>query len=138
MDQTIRSVMTPNPASIAPEATLGGAARTMRDLDIGTIVVTNEGRPVGIVTDRDIVVRGLAAGRSPTSSVAEIFSDDLTTVSESDPVDGAIKLMREKKLRRLPVTRAGTLIGIVSIGDLAVDRAPDSVLAEISAAPPNR
>ena len=68
MDQSVRSVMTPNPASISPEATLAGAARTMRDMDVGTVVVTDDGRPVGILTDRDIVVRGLAAGRSTNAS----------------------------------------------------------------------
>jgi CBS domain-containing protein len=138
MDQSVRSVMTPNPAAISLEATLTSAARTMRDMDVGTIVVTDDGRPVGIITDRDIVVRGLASGRSPNSSVAEVCSKDLTTVSESDKVEEVVQVMRERKLRRLPVTRAGTLVGIVSLGDLAVKQEPDSVLAEITAAPPNR
>jgi CBS domain-containing protein len=138
MDQPVKEVMKPNPTSMHGDATLASAARTMRDLDIGSVVVVNDGRPTGIVTDRDIVIRGLAKGLSPDSALAQIGSTELTTISEDAPVEQAVRLMRDKKLRRLPVTRGETLVGILSIGDLAVQREPGSLLGDISSAAPNR
>ena len=138
MAQRIEEVMTLNPTVIPVDATLSAAARAMRDLDIGDVVVATEGRPVGIVTDRDIVVRALAEGLGPETSVREICTRELTTLPAKGSVDDAIELMREKSLRRLPVVNGDVLVGIVSIGDLARKRDPGSALAEISTAPPNR
>jgi CBS domain-containing protein len=84
------------------------------------------------------VVRILAEGRDPAATtLADISSHDLTTVSPEDSVEQAVQLMREKAIRRLPVVEDGRPVGIVSLGDLAVERDPDSALGEISAAPPN-
>jgi len=139
MAQRVEEVMTPNPTTLPASATVTSAARTMRDNDIGDVVVLEESKPCGIVTDRDLVVRGLAAGKDPENTMlGEICSRDLTTVSRKDLVDDAVKLMREKALRRLPVVDNETVVGVVSIGDLAVDRDPDSALADISRALPNR
>jgi CBS domain-containing protein len=139
MSLRVNEVMTQPPTAVAIDATLRAAARTMRDLDIGDVVVVEDGRPVGIVTDRDIVVRGLALGLdAETTGIGDICSRDLATLSPKDSVDDAERLMREKSLRRVPVVEKGTLMGVVSIGDLARVRDPDSALAEISAAPPNR
>jgi len=139
MSLRVNEVMTQPPTAVAIDATLRVAARTMRDLDIGDVVVVEDGRPVGIVTDRDIVVRGLALGLdAETTGIGDICSRDLATLSPKDSVDDAERLMREKSLRRVPVVEKGTLMGVVSIGDLARVRDPDSALAEISAAPPNR
>jgi CBS domain-containing protein len=139
MSLRVEEVMTQPPTAVAIDATLRAAARTMRDLDIGDVVVVEDGRPVGIVTDRDIVVRGLALGLdAETTGIGDICSRDLATLSPKDSVDDAERLMREKSLRRVPVVEKGTLTGVVSIGDLARVRDPDSALAEISAAPPNR
>src|SRR6266508_182244 len=92
----------------------------------------------GIVTDRDIVVRGIAEGLDPrTNTLDDICSRTLTTVSPDDSIDTAVSLMREKAIRRLPVVKRGRPVGIVSIGDLAIERDSHSALADVSAAPPN-
>jgi CBS domain-containing protein len=138
MSQTIREVMTPQPWALSPETPVAEAARIMRRNDIGDIVVTEGSQLWGILTDRDIVVRALAEGRDPQSTtVGDICSRDLTTVAPTDSLGHAVTLMRERAIRRLPVVEGGTVIGIVSIGDVAVDRDRRSALADISAAPPN-
>lgn len=92
----------------------------------------------GIVTDRDITVRATARGADPiNTSVAEVCSRELVVVESDQAVDEAIALMRERSLRRLPVVQNGQPIGIVSLGDIAVQRDRGSVLGEVSAAPPN-
>jgi CBS domain-containing protein len=111
----------------------------MRKADIGDVIVMANGQICGIVTDRDIVVRAVAEGWDPaTTELADICSQDLTTVSPSDSIDRAVQLMRQKAVRRLPVVENGRAVGIVSIGDLALERDPQSALSDISAAPPNR
>jgi CBS domain-containing protein len=111
----------------------------MRANDIGDVIASDDkGGITGIVTDRDIVVRVVAEGRDPSATpIEDIASRDLTAVSPDDPVERAVELMRERAVRRLPVVKRGKVVGIVSIGDLAVERDPGSALADISAAPPN-
>jgi CBS domain-containing protein len=139
MAQLVRDVMTPNPVVLLATASLVEAALAMRDFDIGAVIVVDNDQVCGIVTDRDIVVRAIASGNYPaTVTVGEICSRDLTAVSPTDTVDDAIRLMREKDIRRLPVVEGNHLVGIVSLGDLAIERDPESVLSDISAAPPNR
>lgn len=135
----IEEVMTPDPVTVQAGQTIAEVARCMRDEDIGDVIVMDDGKVCGIVTDRDVVVRGLAEDRNPgTAKVAEICSRDLTTVEPGDPIDKAVKLMRERSIRRLPVVQGDRPVGIVTIGDLAQDRDPESALADISAAPPNK
>jgi CBS domain-containing protein len=139
MAQSIRDVMTANPVSLSAASSVVEAARCMRDSHIGDVIVLENGRICGIVTDRDIVVRAVAEGRDPsTTKLANICSEELTTLSPTDNVDDAILLMREKAIRRLPVVEGGKPVGIVSIGDLATSRDPHSALGHISAARPNR
>jgi CBS domain-containing protein len=139
MAQSIREVMTANPVSLMAASSVAEAARAMRDAHIGDVIVLDNGRICGIVTDRDIVVRAVAEGRDPsTTKLASICSEELTTLSPTDNVEDAIYLMREKAIRRLPVVEGGKPVGIVSIGDLALERDPHSALGHISAAPPNR
>ena len=139
MAQLVRDVMTPNPVTLPAMASLVEAALAMRDFDVGDVLVLENGQVCGIVTDRDIVVRGIAAGNYPaTVTLGEICSRDLTTLSQTDRVEDAVSLMREKAIRRLPVVEGGKPVGIVSLGDLAVERDPHSALSDISAAPPNR
>lgn len=139
MAQFVRDVMTPNPVALPATASLVEAALAMRDFDVGDVLVLDNGQVCGIVTDRDIVVRGIAAGNYPsTVKLAEICSRDLTTLSPTDSVEEAVSRMREKAIRRLPVVENGQPVGIVSLGDLAVERDPRSALSDISAAPPNR
>jgi CBS domain-containing protein len=139
MPQTVREVMTQKPVALQAGTTLEEAAQAMRDHDIGDVVVLKDDTVCGIVTDRDIAVRAVAEGRDPANSVlAEICSQRMVTVAPDEPVDRAITLMRQHALRRLPVVEDGRPVGIVSLGDLAVERDPESVLGQISAADPNR
>ena len=137
--QKISEVMTSNPVTMPATASTLEAARAMRDSNIGTVVVLDNGKVCGIVTDRDIVVRAVAHGRDPaTTKLTDICSHELTTLAPTDTVEHAVQIMREKAIRRLPVVENGKPVGIVSLGDLAMERDPDSALGNISAAPANR
>jgi CBS domain-containing protein len=137
--QKISEVMTSNPLTMSATASTLEAARAMRDSNIGTVVVLDNGKVCGIVTDRDIVVRAVAQMRDLTSTkLADICSHELTTLAPTDTVEHAVQIMRSKAIRRLPVVQNGKPVGIVSLGDLAVERDPDSALGGISAAPANR
>jgi CBS domain-containing protein len=138
MAQSVREIMTPNPKAMPAESSVVDAARVIRDEDIGDVIVLKDDEICGIVTDRDIVVRAVAEGREPSQvKLEEICSSDLTTLSPSDTVEEAIRRMREKAIRRLPVVENGKPVGIVSLGDLAMERDPESALADISEAPPD-
>jgi CBS domain-containing protein len=137
-NRTINEVMTHDPRSIAPDATLQEAAREMRDGDIGAVLVMDGDDLRGIITDRDIVVRAIAEGRDPGSTGAgDIITGGVITIEANQSASDAAQLMREKDVRRLAVTQDGRPVGIVSIGDLAVELDTDSALADISAASPN-
>jgi CBS domain-containing protein len=139
MAQSIRSVMTPNPVTLSKTSSVAEAARAMREANIGDIIVLDGEKTCGILTDRDIVVRAVAEERNlATTKVAEICSQELAVMSPTDNVEDAVRLMREKAIRRLPVIEGGKPVGIVSIGDLAVSQDPRSALGHISAAPANR
>lgn len=138
MAQTVREVMTSPPITLEPSASLVDAARAMRERDVGTVVIAADDQIQGLVTDRDIVIRAVADARDPaTTQVADVISSDLATLSPDDPVGTAVQRMRELAVRRLPVVEQGIPVGIVALGDLAVDRDPNSALADISASEPN-
>jgi len=138
MATAIRDVMTTNPIVYPATATVAEAAQGMREFDIGDVLVEVDGKVAGIVTDRDIVVRAIAEGKSPaTVRLGEICSEMLVTVAPSDTIERAIELMRDNSLRRVPVCQGDTAVGIVTLGDLAIERESRSALADISAAPPN-
>jgi CBS domain-containing protein len=138
MARSIRDLMNGNPISMPMTSTVAEAARKMRDADIGDVIVLEDSQLCGIVTDRDIVVRAIAEGRDPAKiKLGDICSRDMTTLSPTDTVDEAVRLMRDKAIRRLPVVEKGKPVGIVSLGDLAVSQDPHSALGNISAAPPN-
>jgi CBS domain-containing protein len=132
--------MTTMPISVSSTAPVITAAETMRDNDIGDVLVTVDGKVAGLVTDRDLVVRFLAGGMDPsTTTVGQVCSRDLVATHPDTPVDEAVRVMRERAVRRLPVINdTGEAIGFVSLGDLAITRDPRSALADISMAPPNR
>lgn len=139
MPQTVNEVMTADPRTVAPEDSLADAARHMREGDVGAVVVVQDGRASGIVTDRDIVVRAIADGRDPnTTRVADVASEATLTVTPEQHATEAARLMREHDIRRLVVVQDGRPAGVVSIGDLAVALDDRSALADISAASPNR
>lgn len=139
MAQAVRDVMTPDVKACAATGTIAEAARLMRDNDIGDVVVTqDDGTMCGIVTDRDIAIRAVAEGRDPGSTqLEEICSRQIVSIRPDQDVEEAATLMREKAVRRLPVCEDGKPVGMVSIGDLALERDPDSALADISATPGN-
>lgn len=139
MAQYLREIMTRNPVTVETTDSIVAAARSMRDGNIGDVVVVERGAIQGILTDRDIVVRALAEGRDPArTTVGEICSRELTTLAPTDAIGDAVTTMRDRAIRRLPVVEGGRPVGIVSLGDLAVERDPESTLGGISAAPPNR
>ena len=137
--QSVGDIMTRPPRTLDVTASVMDAATVMREGDVGDVVVLEEGRLCGILTDRDIVVRVLATGDDPsTVQVGDVCSRILTTVSETDGIGDAVRLIRAKAVRRLPVLDDdGKLVGIVSLGDLALARDPKSALGDISAATPN-
>lgn len=135
--QTVADVMTPAPTTIGMSETLETAARTMAAQDVGALVVQAGNTTVGIVTDRDLVVRGLAEGLGLEAMVGEVASEELLSIGPGVPVETAVELMRVAAVRRIPVMDGDDAVGIISIGDLAVERDPTSALADISAAEPN-
>ena len=137
--QTARDVMTAHVVTLPAATTLTDAARAMREQDIGDIVVSDGSGPAGLVTDRDIVVRAVAERLDPASTtIGEILTPDLVTVRPDDTVQSVALLMRDHAIRRVLVCDGDqSLVGIVSIGDLAEEIDPESVLGGISRAAPN-
>ncbi len=138
MSKLVSEVMSTRPVTLSADSSVADAAKAMRDSDIGDVIVLDGKSICGIVTDRDVVVRAAAEGRDlATTSLSEICSKEITTVSPETPIDDAVDIMRKKAIRRLPVIENDQPVGIVSLGDLAEDRDPKSALADISAAPAN-
>ena len=138
MARTVEEIMTRDPRTVSASDTIVDAARVMNESDIGDVVVVDNGGVQGIVTDRDIVVRAIAEGRDPQSTtVGDVCTSGVEAIEPTASVDDALRKMREGDIRRLPVVEDGRPVGIVSLGDLAVEREPDSTLADISAASPD-
>ena len=137
MNQSIADLMTRDPLTFPPDADIQAAAARMRDHDTGDVVVVDHDTVRGIVTDRDIVVRALADGKGPDTPLADVLSGEVVAVAPHDRIEVVVDLMREHAVRRIPVVDDGRLVGIISIGDLAIERDPDSALADISAAREN-
>jgi len=136
--QLVRDIMTTPVVGVAETATLVEAARHMRMSDIGDVLIVDGDQVRGIVTDRDIVIRALAADLDPAiTTVGDIATRDPVVIGPDQPAADAVQLMRDRALRRLPVCEDGRLVGVVSLGNLATERDPESALADISAAPPD-
>jgi CBS domain-containing protein len=136
--QKVSELMTSAPVSMRSEQPLTEAAKAMREQGIGTVLVVDDGQLKGLVTDRDIVVRAVADGRDPNQTpVADVCSPDLVTTAPNDDADTAIQRMREHGVRRIPVVDGGRPVGVLSIGDMAIERDEQSALADISAQSPN-
>jgi CBS domain-containing protein len=139
MARTVEEIMTHDPRTVDADASVVDAAREMRDGDVGDVIVTRGGRVSGIVTDRDIAIRAVAEGRAPESTpVREVATEDVRALEPSQSIDEAVQAMREHDIRRLPVVDGGRPVGILSLGDLAVERDPESVLADISTGSPDQ
>jgi CBS domain-containing protein len=139
MATTVAEVMAHDPATVDVDAPISEAARTMRAADVGDVLIVEGGRLRGIITDRDIAVRAVAEDKDPSTPVREACSGaELITVTPDTTIEQATQLMRSNAVRRLPVVEGDRPVGIVSIGDLAIERNETSALADISAAEANR
>lgn len=138
MTQVVRDVMSSRVVTCTPNTPIRDVARKMRDEDIGDVVVTDGDQLRGIVTDRDLVVRCLADTADVSNAkIADCLSSDVVTIPANTSTKEAAKLMAQRSIRRLPVVEDGRPVGIVSLGDLAIENEPKSALAGISAASPN-
>jgi len=116
----VRELMTTEPVTVEPNATLGEVATLMKQEDCGSIPVVEAGRLVGIVTDRDIVIRGIAAGSDPrTQRVSAIMSAAPVTIGPGADLTEAEKVMADRQIRRLPVVENGKLVGIIVTAQVA-------------------
>jgi CBS domain-containing protein len=125
----VRDFMTTDLVTVNVQAALAEAARLMRDADVGVLPVTDGKDVLGVITDRDIVIRGLAEGKVG-AKVGEIMVDGLVSLSPDDDEQAAVKLMSDNDVRRLPVMEGGHLVGMVSVGDIAV-RASDKKAGKV-------
>ena len=138
MAQSIREVMTESPELVPGDTSVQDAAKLMSEKDFGGILIGDGEELSGFLTDRDIAVRVVAEGKDPSSTtVSDVATTELHTLSPDDSVEEAIELVRQHDIRRLPVVEGAKPVGIVSIGDLAIERDEDSALADISAASQN-
>ncbi|MCW2883662.1 MAG: hypothetical protein QOE54_3237 [Streptosporangiaceae bacterium] len=138
MKRKVSDLMTRWPVALPLEATLDEAARLMRDQGIGDVLVTAEGMLCGMLTDRDIVIRAVAQNLDlGHTALSEVCTAQVVTVSADDDAAVAMELMRDRAIRRLPVVQGRQPVGIISLGDLAIEQDEQSALSEISKAPPN-
>jgi CBS domain-containing protein len=137
MATTVGDVLSADIVTISAVRTVRDAAELMRAADIGAVVVTEGGQLVGLVTDRDLVVRVLADGGGPDTSVRSACSADPVTISPDADVADAARVMAEHTVRRLLVVADDKVVGMVSLGDLAMTIHPRSVLGQVSAGRPN-
>jgi CBS domain-containing protein len=128
----LKDVMTRNVEVLRPDATLQEAADLMKRLDVGVIPVCDGERVLGMLTDRDITVRATAEGRDPKSTAArDVMTEDAAYLYEDDDVQEAADLMGKRQIRRLIVLNQDKrLVGIVSLGDIAVDTGKDKMSGE--------
>ena len=138
MTRKVRDIMSSAPVCMAPGDSVSAAAKAMKQHGIGTVLVLTDGKLSGLLTDRDITVRVLAENRDPlTTRIGDICSSELAVLGPDDDVEQATRLVRERAVRRIPVLADGIPVGVVSIGDLALDEDATSALSGVSSAPPN-
>jgi CBS domain-containing protein len=138
MAEQIRDVMTEDLVALPVDASVVEASREMDRRDIGDVLVVDGERLVGMLTDRDIVVRAVAQGRDPNEiRIGDVATTDIQTLSPDADLGEAVAIMRQAAVRRVPVVDGERPVGIVSIGDLAIEADEGSALADISAAEPN-
>lgn len=139
----IRDVMTPNPECVSEKDSIRDVARIMKDQDTGVVPVVDGKKIIGLITDRDIVVRGLAEGKNlDNMRVNELMTKSIRSVREDASVSEALELMGNAEIRRVPVVNGNNeLVGIVSLGDIASQTNQDGRVGQavenISEAPPN-
>jgi len=120
MGKSVKDAMTSEVKTATPSQSLTDAAKLMKQEDVGSVPVVDGDRLVGVLTDRDIVVRGIADGSDPNAvQVGAIASRDVVTVRSDDDLDEALRLMAQHQVRRLPVVDDGQLVGVVATADVA-------------------
>ena len=126
MVNSVREAMTEDPRSIGPSASVVEAARLMRDEHVGSLPITDGDTLVGMITDRDITTRVVAeAANLATTSVRDVYSEDLISVGPDKDFEEALRLMARHQVRRLPVVEDGKLVGIVAQADIALALSED-------------
>ena len=135
--QLLRDLMSPDVQFVSPDMTIEDAARKMRDGDFGMLPVAEDDRMIGAISDRDIAVRAVAEGLGADTEVRDVMSDGIAWAYDDDSVEQAAKIMSDRQVRRLPVVnREKRLVGIVALGDFAVEstqiRPAAQALTEIS------
>ncbi|MGI8467069.1 MAG: CBS domain-containing protein [Pyrinomonadaceae bacterium] len=131
MRKLCQEIMTRDVTTAARETTLQAAARLMRDGDMGSLPVVENKKLVGILTDRDIVVRAVADGKNVSTNVGDVMTAEVFSIKERDFVFEAIRLMGDKQVRRVPViNEAGELVGIIAMADVALDTEDEREIAE--------
>ena len=129
--QKCRELMTRNVRTATRGTSLRDVAAMMRDGDMGAVPIVDSGKLVGIVTDRDIVVRAVSAGAGPDSAVSAAMTSDLFTVKPDDFAFEAVRLMGERQVRRVPVVNEdGSLAGIIAMADIALEMEDEREIAE--------
>jgi len=127
----VRDIMTGTVESVTPDTDLVMVARKMKELNVGSVPVVEGNRLLGIITDRDIVVRSVAEGQNPLNEQARnVLTPDPTTIDADADVREASELMAREQIRRLPVVESGSLVGFLSLGDLAVDLGKDKLVGD--------
>ncbi len=117
----VRDIMTTAVETATPDTSLEQIATMMKNENVGAIPIVDGDELAGIITDRDIVVRCIAAGKDPSETEAEeILSEDLETIEPTDDIEEAARIMSDRQIRRLPVCERGRLVGMISLGDIAV------------------
>jgi CBS domain-containing protein len=133
VDMRVAEVMTRDVRLIEPNQTIRDAARLMAEMDAGIMPVREGDRLVGMITDRDIAVRAVAQGRGPDTPVREVMTDEVKYCYEDDDTNDVARNMADIQVRRLPVlTRDKRLVGIISLGDMAVSDEAGEAVAGIS------
>lgn len=126
-----RDIMSAEVTTASPETPLKRIAEIMRDADIGVVPLVRNGVLAGIITDRDIVVRGIASSAGPDSPAALAMTQEVFTVNPETPVFEALRIMRERQVRRLPVVDSGgSLAGIIALADIALGMEDERDIAE--------
>jgi CBS domain-containing protein len=131
MHKSIQEAMTPNPTTIEQRAPAREAARIMKTEDVGALPIAEDGKLVGMITDRDLAIRVLAEGKDADTPVIEIASKDVVTVDPQQTLEEAARLMAEHQVRRLPVVEEdGRLVGILAQADVA-EAGHDALTGEV-------
>ena len=126
----VKDLMTNHVCCVAPEMTLENTSKLMCGADIGVVPVCDSSGIVGIVTDRDIITRGISKGFSPIEPVSKVMTKNVASISPEADIKDAVKLMSERQVRRLPVMSGKSIVGMLSVGDLARCGKLDSEVAE--------